>query len=190
MSFTEKMQVWTLVLDYLKVVLGYPVTIPVLILALCILFRERIRAALDALDELTYPGGRVKLRERAAVQKFNEDIVQAKEATAYATVQLPPQPLDKAIEAIASFFGLAARTLPLIPKAERQRFITESTGTLPEEFKTFRAALMKLAEEAPEVHALNARDVIITPGTGTLRFGGDADTPLPLRHGPGSDYKT
>jgi hypothetical protein len=57
MSFTEKMQVWTLVLDYLKVVLGYPVTVPALIFALCIVFRERIRAVLDALEELTYPGG-------------------------------------------------------------------------------------------------------------------------------------
>jgi hypothetical protein len=91
--------------------------------------------------------------------------------------ELPPEQV-KTVEALASFFGLAARTLPLIPKSERQRFIVESTGTLPEEFKTFRAALMKLAEEAPEVHALNARDVMmITPGTGTLRFGGDTDIP-------------
>ncbi len=177
MSFSEKMQVWTLVLDYLKVVLGYPVTIPVLILSLCILFRERIRSALDALQELTFPGGSVKLRERAEVQKFREDIVEAKQATAYATVQLPPQPVEKVAEAIASFFGSAARTLPLIPKAERQKFIVESTGTLPEEFKAFREALVRLADQAPEVHTLKARDVIITPGTGIIRASG-------------SDYKT
>jgi hypothetical protein len=92
-----------------------------------------------------------------------------------------------------TFFGLAARLLPLIPKAERRKFIVEATGTLPEEFKTFREVLFQLADRAPEVHAMNARDVIIapvTPVTGTLRFGGDADTPLPLRHAPGSDYKT
>lgn len=45
MTFTEKMAVWTPVLDYLKVVLGYPVTIPVLVGFLSWLFRERIGAA-------------------------------------------------------------------------------------------------------------------------------------------------
>jgi len=76
--------------------------------------------------------------------------------------------------------------LPLIPKAERQKFIVESTQTLPEEFKTFRDALFVLADHAPEVHALNARDVIITPGTGGMRVG------LPERQETrqrGSDYK-
>ena len=97
---------------------------------------------------------------------------------------LPPQPVEKVAGAIASFFGLAARSLPLIPKAERQKFIVNSTETLPEEFKSYREALLLLAEQAPEVHALNARDVIITPGTGRLWIGGDADT-----HPPGSDYK-
>jgi len=158
---------------------------PVLILALCILFRERIRSALDALQELTFPGGGVKLRERVEVQKFQADIKeQTKVATEYTTVRLPPQPVEKVAGAIASFFGLAARSLPLIPKAERQKFIVNSTETLPEEFKSYREALLLLAEQAPEVHALNARDVIITPGTGRLWIGGDADT-----HPPGSGYK-
>src|ERR1700731_61736 len=148
MNFDEKMQVWTLVLDYLKVAFGYPVTIPALVFALCILFRERIRSALDALQELTFPGGGVKLRERVAVQKFNEDIEQTKAATAYATVQLSPQPIDKAVEPIVSFFGLAARLPPLTPKAERQKFIVKSTETLPDEFRTFREALSQLADRA------------------------------------------
>jgi hypothetical protein len=187
MSFTEKMAVGTLVLDYLKVVLGYPV----LILGLCILFRKHIRSALDALQELTFPGGSMKLRERTEVQKFQADITeQTKVATEYATVQLPPQPAKKAAEAIASFFRLAARMLPLIPKDERQKFIVESTGTLPEEYKEFREALSVLADHAPEVRALNARDVIITPRTGAGQFGGGADTPLTLRDPPGTDYKT
>ena len=82
---------------------------------------------------------------------------------------------------------LAARLLPLFPKADRLRFISESTGTLPEEF---RAKLLKLADAAPEVRALSTRDVMmITPGTGILRAHG-ADTPLPLRQGPGSGYET
>ena len=72
---------------------------------------------------------------------------------------------------------LAARLRPLFSKADRLRFISESTGTLPEEF---RAKLVKLADAAPEVNALSARDVMITPGTGTLWVHG-ADTPLPLR---------
>lgn len=155
MSFTEKMQVASLVLEYAKVALGYPVTIPVLILALCLLFRERIGLALDALQELTFPGGGVKLRERAAVQEFREDIERTKEATAYATVQqLSPQPpSDKAVEAIASFFALTARLLPLVPKAERHRFIEAETTDLPREFTRFREALFQLADRAPEVHS-------------------------------------
>ena len=190
MTFTEKMAVWTLILDYLKVVLGYPVTIPVLILSLSILFRERIGVALDALQELTFPGGSMKLRERTEVQKFQADITeQTKVATEYAAVQLPPQSPKKAAEAIASFFRLAARMLPLIPKDERQKFIVESTGTLPEEYKEFREALSLLANKAPEVHALNARDVIITPRTGAVHFGGGPDSPLTLRDPPGKDYK-
>lgn len=181
MSFAEKMQVWTLVLEYAKVVLGYPVTIPLLILALCLLFRERIGLALDALQELTFPGGGVKLRERAAFQKVNEDIERTKEATAYAVIQqLPLQP-PKSVEAIASFFALTARILLLVPKAERRQFIEQLTDALPPEFKTFRLALFKLAEETPEFRALSARDVIITPPTGSLRFGveerGDVDIP-------------
>ena len=161
MSFTEKMQVWTLVLDYLKVVLGYPVTIPVLILVLCILFRERIRSALDALQELTFPGGGVKLRERVEFQNYQENIKeQTKVATEHATEQVPSPAIEKFVEAIVSFFELSARILPLIPKAERQKFIVSSTETLPEEFKAFREGLFRLANQAPEVHALNARDVI------------------------------
>ena len=187
MTFTEEMQVWTLVLDYLKVVLGYPVTIPILVGFLCWIFRDRISAALDAVQELSFKGASVRLAERAKLVPYNANVEQTTMATAQSAVHDLPPGQVKTVEALASVFSLAARTLPLIPKADRQRFIVESTGTLPEEFRAFRAALLKLADEAPEVRALSARDVIITPGTGTLRFGGDADTPLPLR---GSDYKT
>jgi hypothetical protein len=177
MSFAEKMTVWTLVLEYAKVFLGCPVTIPVLVGFLCWLFRERIGAAIDAVRALSFKGASVQLAERAELVPYNATVDQTEATMKSAAHELPPEQV-KTVEALASFFGLAARTLPLIPKAERQRFIVESTGTLPEEFKTFRAALMKLAEEAPEVHALNARDVMmITPGTGTLRFGGDTDIP-------------
>ena len=64
------------------------------------------------------------------------------------------------METVASLFGLSARLLPLIPKAERRRFIAEHTSTLPTEFKVFRESLEALAEQAPEVRALNPRDVI------------------------------
>ena len=64
MTFTEKMAVWTLALEYAKVILGYPVTVPVLAGFLCWLFRERIGKALDALREITFPGGSAKLEER------------------------------------------------------------------------------------------------------------------------------
>jgi hypothetical protein len=190
MTFTEKMTVWTLVLEYAKVFLGYPVTIPVLVVFLCWLFRERIGAAIDAIRALSFKGASVELAERMKLATYEATVDQTSKTAAQSAVRdLPPAQL-KTVDALASFFSLAARTLPLIPKADRQRFIVESTGTLPEEFNTFRAALVTLADEAPEVRALSARDVMmITPGTGTLRFGADADTPLPLR-APGSDYKT
>ena len=192
MSFTEQMQVWTLVLDYLKVVFGYSVTIPVLVGFLCWLFRDRVGATLDAIQELSFKGASVRLRERAQLIPYNAAVEQTTIATTQnAAHDLPPGQV-KTVEALASFFSLAARTLPLIPKAERQRFIVESTETLPEEFKTFRVALVKLADAAPEVRALSARDVIIapvTPVTGMLQFGGGADTPLTLRDKPGGDYK-
>jgi hypothetical protein len=50
------------------------------------------------------------------------------------------------IEAIMSFFGLAARILPLIPKADRRRFIEESAVTLPPAFGVYRDALFHLAD--------------------------------------------
>jgi hypothetical protein len=184
MTFAEKMAVWTLVLEYLKVVLGYPVTIPVLVGFLCWLFRERIGAALDAIQELSFKGASVRLKERAQLIPYNATVEQTAEATAQEATHAFAPARVQAIQGLVSFFILAARTLPLIPKAERQRFIAESTKGLPEEFKTFRTALEKLADEAPEVHALSARDVIITPETGTLwSRGGNAE----LRHGRKDD---
>lgn len=184
MSFTEKMQVWTLVLDYLKVVLGYPVTIPVLIWFLCWRFRDRIGVAVDALQELTFPGGGIKLRERVEIQQFQADIKEQTKVATERTAVLSPQH-ERVAEAIVSFFRVAARSLPLIPKAERTKFILESTETLPEEFKEYRAALLLLAEQAPEVHTLNARDVIITPRTGELHL----SEILTTSKMPGSGYK-
>ena len=46
--------------------------------------------------------------------------------------------------------------------------------TLPPAFGVYRDALFHLADEAPEVHALNARDVMIRPEAGGFRVrGGD-----------------
>jgi hypothetical protein len=167
MSFADKMAVWTLALDYLKVVLGYPVTIPALVLALCWLFRGELRRAIDAVQAASVPGvASVEVGERAALEKYNATIQPtAKEAVQSAThVGVAMQPIF--VEVIASFFGLVARTLPLIPKADRLRFIAGSTAHLPEVFNTFRAALVKLAEDAPEVHALSAGDVLSVGGVG------------------------
>jgi hypothetical protein len=70
------------------------------------------------------------------------------------------QSQEKVVEAIASYFGLAARVLPLIPRAERHQFIQETTASLPNEFSTYRKALDRLAELAPEPRALDANTVI------------------------------
>lgn len=190
MSFTEKMQVGTLVLDYLKVVLY-----PVLVGFLCWLFRERISAAIDAIRALSFKGASVQLAEREELVRYNATVEQTAKATAKSAAHDLPAAQVKTVEALTPFFSLAARLLPLFPKADRLRFISESTGTLPEEF---HSALVKLADEAREVRALTARDVIIapvTPVTGTVQFGGGADTPLTLRDDasrrepPRSDYK-
>jgi hypothetical protein len=162
MNFEEKLAIGRLVLEYAKVVFGYPVTIPVLVGFLCWLFRERIGAAIDAVRALSFRGASVELAERAAMVEYKANVERTTAGMAQTTTQsLAPKLMTAAmVEALVSFFGLAARLLPLIPKAERQRFIAESMGTLPEEFKTFRAALVKLADEAPEVHALTTNEVL------------------------------
>jgi len=182
MTFEEKMAVARLILAYLK-----PLIIPSLILTLVLLFRARIGLALDALLEVTFPGGSAKFeRRKEELVKYNADVHRTAEATAQSAPKTITTP--GVVDAFLSIFTLAARLLPLIPKADRTRFIQEETASLPSDFKGFRTALLKLADEAPEVPARNAGDVFITPGTGTLRFGEGADTPLPLR-APGSDYK-
>jgi hypothetical protein len=59
------LQCWTLVLDYLKIALGYSV-IPVLVALLCWIFREQIGRAIDATGELGWGKAKVKLRAHAA----------------------------------------------------------------------------------------------------------------------------
>jgi hypothetical protein len=152
------LQFWTLVLEYLKVALGYSVTIPVLVVVLCWFFRSQLRRAIDAMGELAWGKVRVKLRKRALAE-YNASAEETKTATAYATVKgfreaLPPasqEEQEKTVEAIASLFGLAARLLPLVPKAERRSFIEAETATLPPEFAKFREALLRLADRAPDV---------------------------------------
>ena len=182
------MEVAALVLEYLKVFLALSVTVPVTILIFCVLFRARIGQALGALIEVTFPGGSAKFeRRQEELVKYNANIG----PTAKATVKSVPSTISTpgVVDAFLSIFTLAARLLPLIPKADRTRFIQEETASLPPDFKGYRTALLKLADAAPEVPARNARDVFITPGTVALQFGGDADSPLPLR-APGSNYKT
>ncbi len=161
------LQYWTLVLEYFKVVLGYSVTIPILVAFLCWLFRNQVGRAIDATGELGWGKAKVKLRDRAALAAYNASADQTKTATAYATVKgitgaashgheaappsITPEQQEKVVEAIASFFGLAARLLPLIPKADRRSFIESETATLPKDFAGFREALFRLAERAPEV---------------------------------------
>jgi hypothetical protein len=167
MSFADKMQVAAFVLESAKVVLGYSVTIPLLVGFLCWLFRKQVGRAIDSMGEASWGKASVKLRERAALAEYNVSADQAKTATIYATVKgiteaasrgqevapptISPEHQEKVLEAIASFFTLAARLLPLIPKVDRRVFIEAETATLPPEFARFRDALFRLAERAPEV---------------------------------------
>jgi hypothetical protein len=174
MTFTEKMAVWTLVLDYLKVILGYPVTIPVLVGFLCWLFRERIRAAIDRIRALRFKDASMDL---AALVDYGGAVERStsEETEQSAAKALSQSDQETIVGALAALFKLSASTLPLIPKAERQRFIAESMKGLPPEFGRFRRALEKLADKAPEVSTVHARDLIITPPTGTMRMvGADA----------------
>jgi hypothetical protein len=178
------MEVAALVLEYLKVFLGFSVTVPVTILTFCLLFRARISAALDALLEVTFPGGSAKFeRRKEALAKFNADVHRTAEATAQSAPKTMTAP--GVVDTFLSIFTLAARLLPLIPKADRTRFIQEETASIPPDFQGFRTALLKLADEAPEVPARNAGDVFIS-GAGTVRFGEAAITPI---RAPGSNYK-
>src|SRR5260370_3844899 len=115
MTFTEKMTVWTVVLEYGEVFLGYPVTIPVIVGFLCWLFRERIGAAIDAIRALSFKGASVELAERVKLVNYDATVEQTKATAQSATRELPPAQA-KTGEALASFFSLAARTLHLIPK--------------------------------------------------------------------------
>jgi hypothetical protein len=153
MTFAERMQVATLVLDYLKVVLGYPVTIPALVGFFCWLFREQIGAAVGRLLKASFAGASVELAQ------YTADITQT---TKDVSDPLTPDQIKKAGEVIAIFFDLTARLLPFIPKADRRPFIEEKTKTLPMEFNDFRTALLKLAEDAPEAPALRASDQLRT----------------------------
>ncbi len=161
------LEFWTLVLEYLKVALGYSVTIPVLVVVLCWIFREQVGRAIDATGEFGWGKAKVKLRERA-IAEYNASADQTKTATAYATVKgltesatsgkealrpfsITPEQQKTLVDAIASFFGLAARLLPFIPKANRRAFIEAEIGSLPTQFAQFRDALFLLAERAPEV---------------------------------------
>jgi hypothetical protein len=145
MGFEERMRVASLVLEYLRVVLGYPVTIPLLVAFLCYLFRVRIGRLFDRLESASYGKASVKLAN------WDRDVTRATEAT---TAQDATEGAARdaiTTDAIASFFGLAARLLPFLPKAERRPYIDRAAVTLPPEFHRFRAALYELADRAPEV---------------------------------------
>jgi hypothetical protein len=147
-----RMEVAALVLEYLKVFLGFSVTVPVTVLLFCLLFRSRIGQALDALLEVTFPGGSAKFARSEELVKYNADVERTAAATA-ATAQKAPRTIEaqSMVDAFLSLFTLAARLLPLIPKADRARFIEEETARLHHDFEGYRTALLRLADEAPEV---------------------------------------
>lgn len=140
----------------------------------------RTNPAIDAIRAFRFKDARVDLAERrAALENYGTDVerstTEATTPSAEKALPMSDQDQAKMVATAAVFFKLAASTLPLIPKAERQRFIAESMKALPVEADRFRRALVKLADRAPEVSPEHAGDVIIT--SGTMRFGGDADIP-------------
>jgi hypothetical protein len=156
------MEVAALVLEYFKVFLGFSVTVPTTILIFCLLFRSRIATALDAILEITFPGGSAKLErrtvERAAMEKYHSDApAVVKAGTLVATGGNPDEIMH---ELLTILYHLSTLVLPLIPKADRVRFIEEATATLPKELTRVRTTLLKLADTAPEVHTLQPKEVL------------------------------
>lgn len=152
MTFDERMQVASLVLEYAKVAFGYSVTIPVLVAVLCLIFRSQIGATIGRIRKVKVRGVSVEL---GALAEYGADV---KRSAQKVKLLIPRD--EKVAEALTSFFSLSARLLPLIPKEDRQRFIDEETKNLSQEFTVFRAALTALADKAPEVHTLTTEDVL------------------------------
>ena len=179
MSFTEKMAVWTLFLEYAKVAFGYSVTIPVLVGFLCWLFRTNIADTFGRLTKASYGKFSVEFAQYTAHAERTLRTIAERPVIR----QLTPQE-KTAADAVASLSALVARLLPLIPKAERRQFIENVTKTLPEEFGLYRASLFDLAKEAPEVRGVNVVDVIRIGEDVRIQLSGDRPGENLVQPGP------
>lgn len=149
------MEVARLVLEYLRVVLNYPVTVLAVVIFFLVWFKEDIQRALGRLSQVTLPGGAsatFKDYKKAVEPQISKEVEKA------ATKEVPASAFNVMVGLSRSLLRLVSDLLPLVPRAQRRRFI--ESLELPPEAEDFRKTLFNLADKAPELTSLRVGDVI------------------------------